>query len=46
MQKMDAPEMVDMSKSELRHELEDIATAHEIIEGGQMAGNVMLRVGS
>ena len=32
MQKMDAPEMVDKSKSELRHELEEIATAHEIIQ--------------
>ena len=46
MQKMDAPEMVDMSKSELMHELEDIATAHKIIERGEMVGNVMLRVGS
>ena len=27
-------------------DLEEIATAHEIIEAGQMAGNVVLRVGS
>jgi hypothetical protein len=29
-----------------RLDLEEIATAHEIIEGGQMAGNVVLRVSS
>jgi NADPH2:quinone reductase len=29
-----------------RLDLEEIATAHEIIEGGQVAGNVVLRVGA
>jgi|Laugresbdmm110sd_1035091.scaffolds.fasta_scaffold77635_2 hypothetical protein len=46
MQKMDLHEMVDKSKSELRHELEEIAAAHKIIECGEMVGKVVLRVGS